>query len=189
MLSNLALFRHAAPVTSTLDLPMSNDPRHNDWLETYKSLTTLSTEDFKFCALANGGAAVAILAYLGNVVGQEFAYPCMTCPIAIFLAWLILCGVTMLFAYFKQLSRLNRLFRREDPSKDWLLWVAIVLFISSLSAFAFGSWKVVVAFQHSPLTLRLIGIGQRLRRRVPPAALLLQRPLTSSGSNYHGWRR
>lgn len=126
---------------------MSNDPQHDDWLETYKSLITLSTEGFKFCALANGGAAVAILAYLGNVVGKGFAPPDMSCPMAIFLAGLVLCGAAMLFAYFNQLSRLNRLSRREDPSKDWRLCVAIVLFISSLSAFSFGSWKAVAAFQ------------------------------------------
>jgi hypothetical protein len=36
------------------------------YTETYKSLITLSVEGFKFCALANGGAAVALLACLGN---------------------------------------------------------------------------------------------------------------------------
>jgi hypothetical protein len=49
---------------------MAIDSAHNDWLETYKSLISLSTEGFKFCALANGGAAVAILAYLGNVAAR-----------------------------------------------------------------------------------------------------------------------
>lgn len=127
---------------------MSNDPRHDDWLETYKSLISLSTEGFKFCALANGGAAVAILAYLGNVVGKGFTAPDMSTPMAIFLAGLVLCGFAMLFAYFNQLSRLNRLSRREDPSKDWRLWVAVALFISSLSAFACGSWQAVLAFKH-----------------------------------------
>ena len=52
---------------------MAIDSAHNDWLETYKSLISLSTEGFKFCALANGGAAVAILAYLGNVAGKNGA--------------------------------------------------------------------------------------------------------------------
>lgn len=44
---------------------MVNDLIDNHWLETYKSLVTLSVEAFKFSALANGGAAVALLAYLG----------------------------------------------------------------------------------------------------------------------------
>ena len=126
---------------------MSNDPRHDDWLETYKSLTTISNEGFKFCALANGGASVAILAYLGNVAGKGFTPPDMSSPMAIFLAGLVLCGAAMFFAYFNQLNRLNRLSRREDTSKDWRLWVAVILSISSLSAFAFGSWQAVLAFK------------------------------------------
>mgnify|MGYP000101887327 CR=1 FL=1 len=160
---------------------MSNDPQHDDWLETYKSLITLSTEGFKFCALANGGAAVAILAYLGNVVGKGFAPPDMSCSMAIFLAGLVLCGAAMLFAYFNQLSRLNRLSRREDPSKDWRLWVAIVLFISSLSAFAFGSWRAVVAFQQfTPNTSverdrPTAALSGALRSSAAPAASHLQR--------------
>lgn len=149
---------------------MSNDPRHDDWLETYKSLITLSTEGFKFCALANGGAAVAILAYLGNVAGKGFATPDMSTPMAIFLVGLVLCGAAMLFAYFNQLSRLNRLSRREDPSKDWRLWVAVVLFVSSLSAFACGSWQAVLAFKQfapTPSVERDRSAATRLGRRPP----------------------
>ena len=126
---------------------MSNDPQHDDWLETYKSLITLSTEGFKFCAFANGGAAVAILAYLGDVVGKGFSPPDMSCPMAFFLAGLVFCGAAMLVAYLNQLRRLNRLSRSDDPSKDWRLWVAMALFVFSLAAFALGSWKAVVAFR------------------------------------------
>jgi uncharacterized membrane protein YidH (DUF202 family) len=126
---------------------VSSDPQHDDWLETYKSLIALSTEGFKFCALANGGAAVAILAYLGNVVGKGFVPPDVSVPMAIFLIGLVLCGTAMLFAYFNQLSRLNRLSRKEDPSKNWRLWVAVILFIFSLVSFACGSWQAVLAFQ------------------------------------------
>lgn len=160
---------------------MSNNPRHDDWLETYKSLVTISTEGFKFCAFANGGAAVAILAYLGNVVGKGFTPPDMSTPMAIFLAGLVLCGSAMLFGYFNQLSRLNRLSKREDPSKDWRLWVAAVLFISSLSAFACGSWQAVLSFKQ--FTPNLLVERDRptaapldsLRSSTAPAAPHLQR--------------
>jgi hypothetical protein len=126
---------------------MSSDPVHNDWLETYKSLITLSTEGFKFCALANGGAAVAILAYLGNVAGKGASAPDMRCSMAAFLSGLVLCGLAMIFAYWNQLNRLNRLAKRQDPSKDWRLWVAIALVVASLTLFAVGSWQAVVAFK------------------------------------------
>ena len=125
---------------------MNVDPRHDDWLETYKSLITLSTEGFKFCALANGGAAVAILAYLGNVAGKYGAAPDMRIAMGSFLTGLVFCGIAMLFAYLSQLTRLNRLSRGEDPSKDWRLLVAILLVAASVVAFASGSWFAVVSF-------------------------------------------
>jgi hypothetical protein len=126
---------------------MAIDSAHNDWLETYKSLISLSTEGFKFCALANGGAAVAILAYLGNVAGKNGVVPDMRCAMASFLAGLFFCGVAMLFAYLTQLTRLNRLSQNKEPSKDWRFWVAIFLVASSLIAFACGSWFAVVSFK------------------------------------------
>jgi len=95
--------------------------RRDDWIETYKSLVTLSTEAFKFCALANGGAAVAILAYLGNVVGKDHLVPVpdMRYPMAAFLEGLVFCGLAMLFAYCIQFRRLNRLAQAMNPKGDW----------------------------------------------------------------------
>jgi hypothetical protein len=126
---------------------MNSNPQHDDWLETYKSLIVLSTEGFKFCALANGGAAVAILAYLGNVANSGSVRPDMRCPMAAFLAGLLFCGIAMFAAYWNQLSRLNRVSERKDPSKDWRLWVAIAFAILSLVAFACGAWLAVVKFR------------------------------------------
>ena len=56
------------------------------WLETYKSLITLSIERFKFSAFANGGAAVALLAYLGNIA-QNNSHPRYALPNAHVLNW------------------------------------------------------------------------------------------------------
>lgn len=126
---------------------MTTAPAHDDWLETYRSLIVLSSEGFKFCALANGGAAVAVLTYLGNVAAKGAPVPDMRSSMAAFLAGLVLCGFGMVFAYLNQLSRLNRLARREDPSKDWRLRVAIALVVASLAAFASGSWHAVLSFK------------------------------------------
>lgn len=52
------------------------------WLETYKSLITLSIEGFKFSALANGGSAVALLAYLGNVARNDLLPVCLINPLS-----------------------------------------------------------------------------------------------------------
>ena len=128
---------------------MTPDLTNQHWLETYKSLITLSIEGFKFSALANGGAAVALLAYLGNVAGRGVATPDMRCPMAAFLAGLVACGFALLFAYLTQLKLLNEIGRGEKPtvSHGWVLWAAILLFACSLAAFGVGSWQAVLRFR------------------------------------------
>ena len=73
------------------------------YTETYKSLITLSVEGFKFCALANGGAAVALRAYLSNIAGKGATAPDIRVSMAWFLAGLALCGLAMFLAYLTQL--------------------------------------------------------------------------------------
>lgn len=118
------------------------------WLETYKSLISLSIEGFKFSALANGGAAVAMLAYLGNIAGKGMTTPDMRCPMAAFIAGLAACGFAMLFAYLTQLKLLNEIGHTDNFvfKHTWLLWSAIVLFACSILAFGFGAWQAVTRF-------------------------------------------
>ena len=118
------------------------------WLETYKSLITLSIEGFKFSALANGGSAVALLAYLGNVAGKSVQVPDMRFPMLTFLIGLTACGLSMLFAYLTQLKLLNEVGCPERPAftHAWLLGGAIILFACSIVAFGVGSWQAVIRF-------------------------------------------
>ena len=127
---------------------MADDLSRDHWIETYKSLISISVEGFKFAALANGGAAVAILAYLGNVAGKGAAAPDMRAPMAAFLAGLCFVGLAMLFSYFTQLKLLNEIGATERPglSHGWALWLAVHLYLGSLAAFACGSWQAVVRF-------------------------------------------
>ena len=128
---------------------MDTDISKDHWLETYKSLITLSIEGFKFSALANGGAAVALLAYLGNVAGRGAITPDMRFPMAAFLVGLLACGLTILFAYLTQLKLLNESNQSKTPklSHGWLLWLAIFFFMCSLAAFGIGSWQAVIRFR------------------------------------------
>lgn len=126
---------------------MSGDLKNDHWLETYKSLVTLSTEAFKFSALINGGAAVAILAYLGNIAGKEKVVPDMRCAMFAFLVGLSLCGFAMLFAYLTQLTRLNDISNNRDPSRSWKLPVTILLFTLSLITFIVGAWLAATSFR------------------------------------------
>ena len=128
---------------------MTTNLTDQHWIETYKSLITLSIEGFKFSALANGGAAVALLAYLGNIAGKGASAPDMRCPMAAFLAGLVSCGLAMLFAYLTQLKLLNEssIGNRPALSHAWVLWAAIILFACSLAAFGVGAWQAVLRFR------------------------------------------
>jgi hypothetical protein len=107
--------RNNAQLTS-----LQSQPRTSEWhlTETYKSLITLSVEAGKTLALINGGAAVAILAYLGNLVSHTPA-PAHVPAIKPALLWY--CGglaavvlaflfayVTQLRLYYEEVSLLNR---------------------------------------------------------------------------------
>lgn len=135
---------------------MSDDSHLN---ETYKSLITISIEGFKFCALANGGAAVAILAYLGNVAAKTAPVPDMQCAMAGFLAGLAVCGLAMICSYITQLQLYNEALAKRNP-EDYngirffgkkiphtvFLCPAIIFVVLSLVAFSWGSWQGVREF-------------------------------------------
>lgn len=128
---------------------MTPGSSNQHWIETYKSLFALSIEGFKFAALANGGAAVAVLAYLGNVAGKGTSPPDMRWAMAFFLAGLASCGFSMLLAYLTQLTLLGESTSavRGSISHVWFLWVAILLFVLSLVLFGVGSWQAVTSFK------------------------------------------
>src|SRR6266436_4073369 len=83
--------------------------------ETYKSLITISVEALKTLALVNGGAAVAILAYLGNLASRSPTgrLSDMTWALVCFAAGLLLTVLAFIFAYLTQLQLYN-----EDLAKD-----------------------------------------------------------------------
>jgi uncharacterized membrane protein YidH (DUF202 family) len=129
---------------------MADDISDQHWIETYKSLITLSIEGFKFALFANGGAAVALLAYLGNVSGKGSSVPDMHCAMAKFLVGIVACGLAMVFAYLTQLQLLNESRRGAVPprlSHAWPLWAAIILFVVSIVLFGVGSWQSVTHFR------------------------------------------
>ncbi|CAN7777874.1 hypothetical protein LJR290_007917 [Variovorax sp. LjRoot290] len=113
--------------------------------ETYKSLITLSVEGFKFAALTNGGAAVALLSYLGNIASKGAAAPDMRMPMGFFLAGLVCCGIAMFYAYLTQLTLFNEM--HVGTSKHaFYLRASMVLLATSLGCFAVGSWTAVQRF-------------------------------------------
>ncbi|MFM5096534.1 hypothetical protein ACET62_10550 [Aeromonas veronii] len=129
-----------------------------DWHlnETYKSLITISVEAFKFCALANGGAAVAILAYLGNVAAKtDVTTPVgIRCAMGAFLFGLVTCGLSMVCAYLTQLQlfneeklqRIPQELRGDSVSHSAFLRPALIFLVASLLSFCEGSLLAVLSF-------------------------------------------
>lgn len=123
------------------------DAQSEHSIETYKSLIHLGTFGLKFVQLANGGGAIAILAYLGDVTSSGKSAPDLTYPMASFITGLVLGGVAILTAYFTQLRLYNEApgaHRRGGHVR--LLYASIGLVVLSLAAFAVGSMCAVAAF-------------------------------------------
>jgi uncharacterized membrane protein YidH (DUF202 family) len=121
--------------------------------ETFKGLIALSIEALKALLLINGGAAVAILAYLGSLASHSPSVhlPSMKSALLCFAVGVLAAAVAFIVAYFTQLrlyseerARHSRQsFRTRHP-----IWLTIgtLLVIASASAFAFGCWNAASAF-------------------------------------------
>jgi hypothetical protein len=116
-------------------------------VETYKSLIQISVEGFKLLAVLNGGAAIALLAYLGNTAGRTKA-PDMRFPMSCYVAGLVLCGLAFVASYVTQFSLYNEAMGRA-PDRAHMRWVRIGLALAFLSliAFAVGSVLASVRFR------------------------------------------
>jgi uncharacterized membrane protein YidH (DUF202 family) len=118
-------------------------------LETFKSLVTHSAEGFKFLSLANGGAAVALLAYLGNFGNKAIKAPNMSEPMLWFLAGLVFAGAGWLFAYMTQLRLYQAqadVAKSDDKKHSFWLWFAAGAYVVSLALFAIGCIRAVSCF-------------------------------------------
>lgn len=111
--------------------------------ETYKSLITISIEAFKFCVLVNGGAVVAILAYLGNVASKmACTLPDMDSAMYGFLGGLIACSGAIICSYLTQLQLLQE---NKEPHVFYL-WGAMGCVALSISGFIWGAWEALQVF-------------------------------------------
>ena len=117
--------------------------------ETYRSMVSHGSAAIKAVMLANGGAAVALLAFLGNVWGSDCisSAPNMFWPMLAFVIGLVSGTLSAATAYLTQLA----LYRQDQialgliqPISRWLdehvrwLWVSIGSVAISLSLFAAG---------------------------------------------------
>lgn len=126
----------------------------SDWHaeETYKSMIQLSQGALRFGALVNGGAAVALLAMVGDLAGSEPALDIRTAMLC-FVAGVVLSGLAHACSYLTQLQLYQETAFGAPQRHTVYLYLAIAFVLGSLALFAFGAWSAATAlFGTEPAT-------------------------------------
>src|SRR5258708_38684957 len=114
---------------------------HKD--ETYKSLLSIATEALRSLLLLNGGAVVAILAYLGQL-GDQRATAAWRARSSLgwFIAGLVLAMAAFMFSYLTQHALFNEDANtgRTRISHEVWQWTGFGTAFLSLASCAFGAW-------------------------------------------------
>jgi uncharacterized membrane protein YqgA involved in biofilm formation len=122
-------------------------------LETYKSLISISTEGMKALQLVNGGAVVALLAYLGQVSNRAGVAPQVRYAVGLFILGLVAATFTFVTSYLTQFAPFNEGVRGQEykGAKHGPWWaVTIAVALVSLMSFACGAFAAVTALsQHA----------------------------------------
>ncbi len=121
-------------------------------LETFKSLISISGEVIRALMYLNGGAVVALLAYLGQAQNGADIARHATWPLIWFVIGLVLSVGTFIGSYLTQLSLYQESVHRQTykGSHTRWLWPSIVAGVLSLVAFSIGAFSSISAFANSP---------------------------------------
>jgi hypothetical protein len=112
-------------------------------IETYKSLISISTDAFKALQLLNGGAVVALLAYLGQMAP---AHPAVVfhakIPLGLFVAGLTTGTLVYITSYLTQLTLHGENIgaNTDGKHKKWL-WLSFALGMASVVLFSIGAFS------------------------------------------------
>lgn len=129
---------------------MSFDEDHA--LETYKSLISISVEVVKALMYLNGGAIVALLAYIGQAQNGAVVAKHATWTLIWFVVGLVLSVVAFIGAYLTQLSLYQESVHPQTCKGSHTRWLTPSIFIGvlSLAAFSFGAFCGIAALSQSP---------------------------------------
>jgi hypothetical protein len=120
-------------------------------VEAFKSIQAISLAGLKMLALFNGGAAVALLAYLGNIAGKTAVAPNMVLPMKLYLAGLGFCALAFLAGYLTQLVLYNESIGEMTRGRHkWFQAAGVALALFSLAAFVAGSYVAAGRFPTGP---------------------------------------
>src|SRR5437016_4386721 len=114
-------------------------------------MISVGTEALKALQLINGGAIVALLAYLGQASGRPQLAALAAKPLTLFVGGLVAATLAFLGTYVTQFTLLNEFFKgasfRGPKHMKWLLGTIGVALLS-LVLFAWGSFSAVAALSH-----------------------------------------
>lgn len=118
-------------------------------LETFKSLITVAMEGLKALLLINGGAVIALLAFLGqSPLGANLA-PHFWWPIGFFVAGVVTCTLAFVASYFTQFSLYNESFPNRNyrgPKHTKCLLIGLLFAFTSVTLFGLGSFESLKVF-------------------------------------------
>ena len=116
-------------------------------IETYKSLIHFGTFGLKFVQVVNGGAAIALLAFMGDASKSAGGGPDLVAPMFLFILGVFLGGIATVTSYLTQLKLYNEALGDVKPGRHiWLLWISISLLVLGLLSFAAGAMCAALRF-------------------------------------------
>jgi hypothetical protein len=138
-----------------MSVPPQTPPPASEWhlTETYKGLITLSIEALKMLAIVNGGAAVAVLTYLGNLASRS-PVPAHVPTIKPALLWYCAGLAATVFAFIVAYLTQFRLYSEEIALRSGArvrrrhgigIALGCGLAVFATSAFGLGCWSAASA--------------------------------------------
>ena len=117
-------------------------------LEIFRSLTQISVAGMKLLALLNGGGAIGLLTYAGNISKNHSPFPDLHYALLWYSVGLVFCCLAFFAAYHTQLKLFNEAVGAEKGlvHSRWLLWARIFVLLS-LASFILGCLEASVRFQ------------------------------------------
>jgi len=116
--------------------------------ETYKSMIQISMTVMRFILVANGGAAVALLSFAGNLYVKGEIPPNFTNGMFCFIAGVVFGGLTAVFAYMTQLTLFREDMGRKEENKHHMwMYAAACCGLFGIVCFGVGACIVVWQFQ------------------------------------------
>ena len=132
--------------------PLGPDWRLAHLVETFKAIHTIAVEGLKMLAIINGGAAVAVLTYVGNTAKLPAHIPgALVQAVLCYCLGLVATTLAFIAGYMTELKLYNEALARAEGRSVRSAHQLGVYFGGALAffaavAFGLGCWRAVIAF-------------------------------------------